>query len=78
LIKVAGDHPEQVQSVAEMYGGQAVDVGQETITVELTGSRQKIEAAIETFQRFEIVELTRTGTAALTRGDRQTAPADEH
>jgi acetolactate synthase-1/3 small subunit len=77
LIKVDGEHPDRVQSVAEMYGGQAVDVGHETITVEITGSRQKIEAAVETFERFDIMELTRTGTAALTRGDDRTAPADE-
>jgi len=77
LIKVDGEHPDRVQSVAEMYGGQAVDVGHETITVEITGSRQKIEAAVGTFERFEIHEITRTGTAALTRGDEHTAPTGD-
>ena len=68
LIKVDGDAPDQVQSVAEMYGGQAVDAGRHTITVEITGSRQKIEAAVDAFERFGVREVTRTGTAALSRG----------
>ncbi|NHN48689.1 acetolactate synthase small subunit [Halostella sp. JP-L12] len=72
LIKVEGDKPDQVQSVAEMYGGEAVDVSQETVTVEITGSRQKVEAAVETFRRFEILEVVRTGTAALERGAEET------
>ena len=72
LIKVDGDAPDQVQSVAEMYGGEAVDASQETVTVEITGSRQKIEAAVDTFRRFDIREVVRTGTAALERGAEQT------
>ena len=72
LIKVDGDKPDQVQSVAEMYGGEAVDVSQDTVTVEITGSRQKVEAAVDTFHRFEILEVVRTGTAALERGAEET------
>ncbi|MCL9813120.1 acetolactate synthase small subunit [Natranaeroarchaeum aerophilus] len=74
LIKVEGSHPDQVQSLAEMYGGQAVDAGRETVTVEITGSEQKIDAAIDAFEQFGIVEIVRTGTAALTRGAERTAP----
>ncbi len=74
LIKVEATHPDQVQSLAEMYGGQAVDAGRETVTVEITGSEQKIDAAIDAFERFGIVEIVRTGTAALTRGAQRTAP----
>jgi acetolactate synthase-1/3 small subunit len=69
LIKVDGEDVEDVNAVAEMYGGQAVDASPEAVTVEITGSRQKIEAAIETFQRFGIEEVVRTGAAALERGD---------
>jgi len=72
LIKVDSPSPSDVQSVAEMYGGQAVDVSQETVTVELTGSKQKVDAAVETFERFDIREITRTGTAALARGTEAT------
>jgi acetolactate synthase-1/3 small subunit len=73
LIKVDGSDPDQVGAVAEMYDGKTVDVSRESVTVEITGSEQKIDAAVETFERFDIHEIVRTGTAALERGTRKTA-----
>jgi acetolactate synthase-1/3 small subunit len=73
LVKVDAEHPDKVQAVAEMYDGKAVDACSETVTVEITGSRQKIETAVEAFERFEIREIVRTGTTALERGARETA-----
>ncbi|SDZ77477.1 acetolactate synthase, small subunit [Haloplanus vescus] len=72
LIKVDGSDPDQVGAVAEMYDGKTVDVSQQSVTVEITGSEQKIDAAVETFGRFGIHEIVRTGTAALERGTRKT------
>jgi len=65
---VNGEKPDDVQAVADMYGGQAVDVTTDTVTVELTGSQQKIDAAVDAFQQFDVQEVVRTGTAALERG----------
>ncbi|NLV10980.1 acetolactate synthase small subunit [Halomicrobium mukohataei] len=68
LIKVSGEKPDDVNAVADMYGGQAVDVTAESVTVELTGSKQKIDAAVGAFEQFDVQEVVRTGTAALERG----------
>ena len=68
LIKVGGDDPDKVAAVAEMYGGQTVDASADAITVEVTGSGQKIAAAIDAFEQFDVREIKRTGTAALERG----------
>jgi acetolactate synthase-1/3 small subunit len=68
LIKVDGGEPDRVGAVAEMYDGKTVDASQETVTVEVTGSQQKIEGAIETFEQFGVREVCRTGAAALERG----------
>jgi acetolactate synthase-1/3 small subunit len=70
LIKVAGEKPDDVQAVAEMYGGDAVDASKDAVTVEVTGSKQKIDAAVEAFEQFEILEVVRTGAAALERGSK--------
>jgi len=72
LIKVDGDRPDEVAAVADMYDADVVDSSEGTITVELTGSRQKIEAAVETFERFDIQEIARAGAVALERGDEVT------
>jgi acetolactate synthase-1/3 small subunit len=70
LIKVAGDKPDDVQAVAQMYGGQAIDASRDAVTVEITGSEQKIDAAVEAFRQFEVIEIVRTGAAALERGSK--------
>lgn len=74
LIKVDGEHPDAISAVADMYDGQAVDVSAETVMVEITGAEERIDAAIETFERFGIREVVRTGTAALAAGPAETAP----
>ena len=74
LIKVDGEHPDAISAVADMYDGKAVDVSTETVTVEITGPEDRINAAIETFERFGIREVVRTGTGALAAGAQETAP----
>ncbi len=73
LIKVTAADPAQVNAVADMYDATTVDSSPETATFEITGSRQKIEAAIETFGQFGVREISRTGTTALARGTEETA-----
>lgn len=68
LIKVGGEKPDDVNAVAEMYDGQAVDASTDSVTVEITGSKQKIDAAVEAFKQFDVLEVVRTGAAALERG----------
>ncbi|ELY93345.1 acetolactate synthase small subunit [Natrialba hulunbeirensis JCM 10989] len=73
LVKIDADRPSEVAAVADMYDGKTVDSCPETATIEITGSRQKIDAAIETFEQFGIREIDRTGTTALARGTQSTA-----
>ena len=68
LVKVGGEKPDDVNAVAEMYDGQAVDASTDSVTVEITGSKQKIDAAVEAFKQFDVQEVVRTGAAALERG----------
>ncbi|MFB6170652.1 MAG: acetolactate synthase small subunit [Haloarculaceae archaeon] len=72
LIKVDGEKPDDINAVAEMYGGAAVDATAEAVTVEVTGSQQKVDAAIEAFKQFGLREVARTGTVALERGTEET------
>ncbi|ELY96729.1 acetolactate synthase small subunit [Natrialba chahannaoensis JCM 10990] len=73
LVKIDADRPAEVAAVTDMYDGKTVDSCPETATIEITGSRQKIDAAIETFEQFGIREIDRTGTTALARGTQSTA-----
>jgi acetolactate synthase-1/3 small subunit len=68
MIKVTSEHPDKVQALTEMHDGKVVHAGRESITVEVTGSEAEVDAAIDTFDRFEVTEIVRTGSAALARG----------
>jgi acetolactate synthase-1/3 small subunit len=77
LLKVNGDEPDKVHAVTEMYEGKTLDAGPRTITVQLTGSEQKIDDAVDAFRQFGIIEIARTGQTALARGDTATVPGEE-
>ncbi|GAB6878073.1 hypothetical protein JCM17823_03470 [Halorubrum gandharaense] len=77
LLKVHGEEPDKVHAVTEMYGGQTLDAGPRTITVQLTGDESTIDDALDAFDQFGIIEIARTGQTALARGDTPTAPGEK-
>lgn len=58
-MKVDAHDPAAVNAVADMYDAKTVDSSPETATFEITGARQKINAAVETFSQFGIREISR-------------------
>ncbi len=52
----------------EVFRGHVVDVSQETLTVEITGNPDKIDAFLNLMKTFGVMELARTGLTALSRG----------
>ena len=70
LIKIEADATQrsQVMDVAEMYRARIVDVGTESLIVEITGESDKIESIIDVLQPFGILEIMRTGKIAMARG----------
>ncbi|MEL4357418.1 MULTISPECIES: acetolactate synthase small subunit [unclassified Luteococcus] len=72
LVKVRSDITtrSQVIDTVSLFRGKAVDVGPESITVEATGSQEKLAAMLEMLQPFGIIELVQSGQVALGRGSR--------
>jgi acetolactate synthase-1/3 small subunit len=52
----------------EVFRGHVVDVSPETLTIEITGTPDKIDAFLNLMKTFGIMELARTGLTALSRG----------
>lgn len=52
----------------DIFRGHVVDVSSETLTVEITGDPDKIDAFINLMQNFGVKEVARTGIVALSRG----------
>ena len=72
LIKVraAAARRVEISLLVEMFRGRIVDIGFDTLMIEMSGREDKIEAFIDLMRPFGIVELARSGRIALVRGSR--------
>ncbi len=58
----------EVIQYAGIFRGRIIDVSPETLTVEITGDPEKIDALIDLLRNFGIKEVARTGPTAMSRG----------
>jgi acetolactate synthase-1/3 small subunit len=58
----------QIMQYADVFRARIVDVSPETLTVEVTGDLEKIDAFIGLTKGFGVKEIARTGVTALQRG----------
>ena len=68
-VEVTEDNRENLISVANIFRANIVDVGPESMIIELTGNQSKIEAFRDLLKGYTISELARTGLTGLTRGN---------
>ncbi|MCL5267891.1 MAG: acetolactate synthase small subunit [Bacteroidetes bacterium] len=69
LVKVSANRntrPELMQ-ISEIFRSKIIDISQRSITIEATGSEQKVDAMIKMLAPFGIKEIARTGRVALKR-----------
>ncbi|MBP1679347.1 MAG: acetolactate synthase 3 regulatory subunit [Bacteroidetes bacterium] len=69
LVKVSSSaetRPEIMQ-IAEIFRAKVVDISPRTLTLEATGSQQKVDAIIKMLKPYAIREMARTGRVALKR-----------
>ena len=52
----------------EVFRGRIIDVSTDSLTVEITGTPDKLDAFLKLMQTNGIIELARTGITALARG----------
>lgn len=69
LIKVSVDSKvrAEVMQITDIFRAKIVDVQPKSLTVEITGDESKVEKFVELMDTFGILELTRTGKAAMPR-----------
>jgi acetolactate synthase-1/3 small subunit len=70
LIKVAGKGEARIESLrlADIFRARVVDSTTESFVFEMTGSSEKLNAFITLMEPLGLVEISRTGAAAISRG----------
>ncbi|GGI99327.1 acetolactate synthase small subunit [Paenibacillus hunanensis] len=71
LIKVKAEPSErpEIMGVIETFRAAVVDIGPNSLMVQVVGDTEKIDAMIELLKPYGIRELSRTGATAMIRGN---------
>ena len=75
MVKLRADASQrgEIISVADIFRAKIVDVEEDSLIVELTGTQSKLEAFLNLLKGYEILELARTGITGLSRGSKDVA-----
>ncbi len=70
MIKVAATHDARshVLELASVFRARVVDVAPESLTIEITGTEDKIDGLLEVLRPYGVLEMVRTGIVAMRRG----------
>jgi len=70
LIKVKADNSVRadIVQIVDIFRARIVDIGRDSLIIEVTGDSRKIEAIEDSLRAFGIIEMVRTGKIAMIRG----------
>jgi acetolactate synthase-1/3 small subunit len=79
LVKVRAERPvrSQVLETVNLFRARVVDVSPDALTIEATGTSEKLDALLRDLEPFGIKEMVQSGVVAIGRGSRSitTGPA---
>ncbi len=67
-VKAEADTRAEVLRISDIFRGKVVDVSPHSYTIEVTGNDEKIGAIMNLLKQIGIIEVVRTGKAAISRG----------
>ncbi|MDY4922678.1 acetolactate synthase small subunit [Frisingicoccus sp.] len=70
MVKIRANVEERqaILAIADIFRAKVVDVGMDSMIIELTGNLSKLEAFLRLVRDYDIQELARTGITGLSRG----------
>lgn len=69
-VRAMGEAREELKRMADIFRGRILDVSDHTYTIELTGTRAKLDSFLQSIEHDLILETVRTGASGIGRGDR--------
>ena len=78
LVKVRAERAirSQVLETVQMFRARVVDVSPDTLTIEATGTAEKLDALLHDLEPYGVKEMVQSGLVAIGRGSRSiTGPA---
>ena len=72
-VATAPEVRSEVLQLAQVFRAAVVDIADDSLVIECTGSLAKIDALVDSMRPYGILELGRTGAVAMLRGSRKAA-----
>jgi len=69
-IKASGAQRAEIKRTADIFRGQIVDVSPSLYTVQLAGTKDKLDSFIQAVGPASILEVVRSGVTGIARGDK--------
>lgn len=72
IMKVAANSKsrQDIMDAANVFRTKVIDFSPESVTLEITGDKSKVDAFIEIMDNYGIIEMCRTGIIAMERGNK--------
>jgi acetolactate synthase-1/3 small subunit len=67
-VKATQANRSEIIQIVDIFRANIVDVAVDSLTVEVTGDKDKVDSLLNLLRSFGLRELSRTGSIALTRG----------
>ena len=67
-VKATAENRSEVMQIANIFRANIVDVGHESLVVEVTGDEDKVESLELLMRKFGVLEIMRSGRLAMVRG----------
>lgn len=69
-VRASGPMRDEVKRLCDIFRGSILDVTPTTYVIELTGEKSKLDAFLLTISEDLIIEVVRSGTTGMLRGER--------
>lgn len=69
-VRARGHMREEAKRLTEIFRGSILDVTAESYVIEITGEKTKLDAYLQSIGEDHIIEVVRSGTTGILRGER--------
>jgi acetolactate synthase-1/3 small subunit len=76
-VKTTPASRSEIIEIVDIFRANIVDVGADSVTIEVTGDEDKVNSLLKLLRGFGIREITRTGSIAMTRGGAGPPPKEK-
>lgn len=69
-VRAVNGAREEIKRLTDIFRGKIIDVTPGTFVIEITGEKSKVDAFLGSLAEESIIEVVRSGTSGILRGDR--------